>query len=80
MVVGIETDPTFVSGPLTSLVMGDPLGWGLLLANYAVSADGERFIFRKSPTTEQTTDGEAFSGLVVVQNWFEELKERMPVP
>ena len=76
MVVGIETDPTFVSGPPTSLVMGGPLGWGLLLANYAVSADGERLLLMKDadpPEQAQTT-------LSVVKNWFEELKERVPVP
>ena len=42
---------------------------------YDVSPDGQRFTFvqRREPPTEPTP-------LVVVQNWFEELKERVPVP
>ena len=77
MVVGIETDPTFVSGPPTSLVMGDPLGWGPLLANYAVSADGEAPINEGEgvPETKDWWPIQAQTILSVVLNWFEELKE-----
>ncbi len=42
---------------------------------YDVSPDGERFtvVQRREPPTEPIP-------IVVVQNWFEELKERVPVP
>ena len=39
-------------------------------ANYDVSLDGSRFLMVSA----------AYSSLIFVHNWFEELKERVPVP
>ena len=45
--------------------------------NYDVSPDGQTFIFVR-PTDEEYTDRSR--QIRVVLNWFEELKERVPVP
>ncbi len=46
------------------------------VANYDIEPEGERFIM----TTEDEA-GEASSKQInIVLNWFEELKERVPVP
>ena len=42
-----------------------------------VSADGQRFLMIKNPAVDQEA---ATPQIVVVQNWFEELKELVPVP
>ncbi len=47
---------------------------------FDLAPDGDRFIVRKRGTAEQTTDDEPFNGLIFVENWFEELKARVPVP
>ena len=79
MVAQVDTEPTFSSR--TPEVLFD-------LSRYLVGAardfdlapDGERFIFLKSGTAEQTSDDADFSRLIFVVNWFEELTERVPVP
>ena len=82
MVAQVETEPTF-SGrtpePLFSLS-----GYGLLIGGdvgrqFDIAPDG-RFILPTSRTAEQTTDDVDFNGLIFVDNWFEELKARVPVP
>ena len=42
--------------------------------NYDVSIDGQRFLMVKQPANQA-----AAPQIIVVQNWFEELKARMPV-
>jgi hypothetical protein len=42
-------------------------------ANYDVSLDGQQFLMVRGAATETPR-------LVFVRNWFEELKERVPVP
>jgi hypothetical protein len=44
------------------------------LPNYDVSPDGQRFLMLKDETQQATTSTQ----IVVVQNWFEELKRRVP--
>jgi hypothetical protein len=43
--------------------------------NYDVSPDGQRFLMVKS--AEQSSSS-SLTQIVVVQNWFEELKRRVP--
>ena len=45
---------------------------------YDIAPDGERFLALKNPGT--TTEGEPTAQIIVIENWFEELKERGPVP
>ena len=79
MVANVETDPTFGRGTPTEtfdLSAYELTGGG---RRYDVAPDGERFILRKAGG-QVLADGDTFSGLIFVQNWFEELKERVPVP
>ena len=79
-VAQVETEPTFSSS--TPEVLFDLSSWGLGLGpdlgrQVDIAPDG-RFILPTSGTAEQT-DGEPFNGLIFVLNWFEELKERVPI-
>jgi hypothetical protein len=60
-------------GPAHKLFSGRfrPAGW---LQNYDVTANGQRFLLVREldPAPEPPTE------LVLVQNWFEELKARVP--
>ena len=47
----------------------------MLGTEFAVAPDGDRFVFLQSQT-----EAAAAEGLVLVMNWFEELKERVPLP
>ena len=42
-----------------------------------MAPDGDRFVFRRIPG-DQVAGGT--EGLIFVQNWFEELRARVPVP
>ena len=79
-VAQVETDPTFSSR--TPEALFDLNRWGLGLGpdlgrQFDIAPDG-RFLLPISETAEQTGD-EPFNGLIFVENWFEELKERVPV-
>ena len=78
MVAQIETEPTFTSRtpePLFSFSSYAVLG---PVRPFDLAPDGDRFIFRKSGTAEQTSGDDPFNGLIFVDNWFEELKARVP--
>ena len=82
MVAQVETEPTFSSRtpePLFSLLQG-MAGSPATGRRFDLAPDGDRFIVLKPGTAEQTSDDEPFNGLVLVLNWFEELKARVPVP
>ncbi len=80
MVAEVETEPTFSARtpePLFDL-SSYAVGAGPVVARpFDLAPDGDRFMFRKPGTVAQTDDV-AFNGLIVVENWFEELKERVP--
>jgi hypothetical protein len=42
-----------------------------------VSPDGERFLLVKQGATDEAG---ALADIILVENWFEELKERVPIP
>ena len=46
---------------------------------FDIAPDG-RFIMLKPATAEQTGDEAPFNGLIFVENWFQELTERVPTP
>ena len=78
MATQIETEPTFSwSTPERALSTS---GYALpdSAHQYDISPDG-RFLMLKWATAE-TTDGEGLPELIFVQNWFEDLKARVPVP
>ena len=80
MVAQIETEPTFsprTPEPLFSLLPG-MIGGAADGRRFDIAPDGDRFIVRRLGGTEQTGDDEPFNGLIYVQNWFQELTERVP--
>jgi serine/threonine-protein kinase len=74
MVVSVETSPAFRAGNPQQLLPG-PYFSNLGNRTYDVSADGQRFLMvkRAGPSTA------APDRIVVVDNWFEELKRRVPI-
>ena len=79
MVSEVETDPTFRSETPTEAfsLSGFATGGGGG-RRYDPAPDGDRLVIRTAGA--QTAEGNAFQGLILVENWFEELKERVPVP
>src|SRR5262249_11970123 len=74
MAVAIETKPAFAAAKPRLLFEGHyETGLYPFLANYDVSPDGQRFLMIKASEQES-----AARHINVVQNWFEELKERVP--
>ncbi len=77
MAVPIQTSPSFAPGRLRELF---PVAGFLTSSNaaaYDIDVSGERFIM---VSVEQTPDGASSQQINIVLNWFEELKERVPVP
>jgi len=71
MAVPVESDPDFSVGAPTPLFEHPSLAAGLYIAQYDVSADGERFLLA------EPVDAEAQKPAIrVVQNWFAEFKDR----
>jgi len=72
MGVSVQTEPSFVAGNPALVFEGD-----YLLTdggpNYDVSLDGERFLMIK-----EVQDASATSQIIIVENWFEEVKRLVP--
>jgi len=82
MVVEVSTEPELVVHPPEELFAGLVEGTGRgSSARYAVTADGQRFLM--SAALLASRDASSVVGgnpkVVVVLNWVEELKERVPV-
>jgi hypothetical protein len=73
MAVDITTQPAFSAGKPKMLFEGPYIPPSPIFSYYDVSADGQRFLMLKP--TEQA---QAATQIVVVQNWFEELKQKVP--
>jgi serine/threonine-protein kinase len=73
MAVDVTTEPTFSADKPKMLFEGLYVAAPRALTNYDVSPDGQRFLMIKP--SEQNT---ALTQIVLVQNWFEELKRRVP--
>jgi serine/threonine-protein kinase len=73
MAVDITTQPGFTAGKPRMLFEGQYEPTWATNPNYDVSADGQRFLMVKASEQEQ-----ASTQINVVQNWFEELKRRVP--
>ena len=77
MRVAVERAPSWRAGTPAKL-FENTYAWaisGFVGRSYDISADGRRFLAIKPAAAEQTG---ASSNLVVVQNWFEELKQKAP--
>ena len=70
----VRYDPVFVVGKLTLLFTGDYLHSSTGDPNYDVSRDGRRFLMIQPSARENATPTE----IIVVVNWFDELKRLVP--
>jgi Tol biopolymer transport system component len=75
MAVEIATQPNFSPGKPRMLFEGRYELSPVLVNNYDVSPDGQRFLMIKA--SEQASSS-SLTQIVVVQNWFEELKQKVP--
>ena len=74
MGVDIATQPGFAAGKPRMLFEGPYLPSPLTNPNYDVSPDGQRFMMLKPVEQAQA----ALTQINIVQNWFEELKQKVP--
>ena len=80
MALAYDDDPTFDPGTVTQLFDVGPYQTAQSSRRIAVNPDGERFLLLKNETGQAGTESSAQPEITVVLNWFEELKERVPVP
>ena len=87
MAVKVETDPAFKCGSPEVLFRGTYVQAAELEGTpWDISPDGKRFLMMKpsyATAVESTTEEDAAAlqpKIIVVTNWFEELKQRVPVP
>jgi hypothetical protein len=73
MAVDIATRPSFAVGKARMLFEGQYLPTRQTIPNYDVSPNGQRFLMVKKIGKEKTA-----TQIVVIQNWFEELKQKVP--
>jgi Tol biopolymer transport system component len=73
MAVDVTSQPSFSAGKPKMLFEGQYLPAPVTYPDYDVSPDGQRFLMLKP--SEQ---GASLTQIIVVQNWFEELKRRVP--
>ena len=84
MVVSIKTDPTFSRETPRMLFQGDYVDAVFSYGNWDfsiwdISPDGNRFLMMKESTGDTTTEETLQPRINIVVNWFEELKERVPI-
>ena len=77
-VTGFETEPTVNFETPTLAVDSGGAFFGGTGRQYDIAPSGERFIVGTAQGAQ--TDDDGFIGLIVVENWFEELKARAPAP
>ena len=79
MAVGVETEPTFNPGKPKVLFRGSYLSAEAPLDHtiWDIHPNGKKFLMIKPPTAAGET--EAARKIIIVTNWFEELKQRVPV-
>ena len=78
MVVPVEPGPNLRVGLPETLFDVGTYSRGLFSRAWDVSHDGQQLLMSKLPGAA-TTEADAQAEIIVVQNWFEELKERVPV-
>ncbi len=76
MAVPVQTDSTF-QHQSPQKVLEWPYDWGNEGRTYDVSRDGQRFLTVKPGRADEDAPRPQIN---IVLNWFEELKERVPVP
>lgn len=77
MAVTIQTEPTFKAGKPIKIFRGEY--YHLMGHMWDLSPDGKRFLMIKPVSSAEETAAPAPKKIIIVTNWFEELKERVPV-
>ena len=89
MVVPVETEPTFNYGNpevlFTRTYFADEVFSLFSSTPWDIHPDGDKFLMIKpaSVTDEESSEASAVDEprkIIIVTNWFEELKEKVPVP
>jgi hypothetical protein len=77
----VRTEPTFTPGKAEILFKGvtDPWADNSPFRFWAVDPDGERFLILRSGESAADAAAETGGKINIVLNWFEELKQRVPV-
>jgi len=78
MIVRIETEPAFTHG--APQVLFRRSYFGSRNRKYDISPDGQRFLMLKEVEQTEETSAPTQDALIIVQNWFEELKRLVPTP
>jgi hypothetical protein len=73
MAVDISTQASFTAGRPKKLFEAPYQSLAATTPSYSVSPDGQRFLMLKAPQQQ-----ESLTQINIVQNWFEELKRRVP--
>ena len=73
----LETEPDLRTGN-AQLILDQPYATYQDRRNYDISPDGQRFLMIKEDAS--TDSGAPAAQLVVVNNWFQELQELVPIP
>ena len=76
MIVRIETEPAFTHGSPQVLFTGSY--FRSRNRNYDISPDGQRFLMLKEVEQTEETSAPTQDALIIVLNWFEELKRLVP--
>lgn len=82
MAVGVETDPAFKAGKPEVLFRGNYNYWGVGQAMdplWHIGPDGKFMMVKEVKPNEKTPTAEAPRKINIVLNWFEELKQQVPV-
>jgi eukaryotic-like serine/threonine-protein kinase len=77
--VGVQTDPTFIFGKPVPLFQGTYVGTPIEAGQWDISPDGKRFLMMKEVVSTAKPAAEAPRKINIVVNWFEELKQQVPV-
>ena len=82
MAVPVESGDVFRTLGRPEVVVEGPYLSPYRGRNYEVSGDGERFLMIRAadPTPDAAAEELPRPRIIVVENWFEELKQRVPVP
>ncbi len=80
MGIDITTDAAFAFGNEQALGIRGFLGHGLRIRPYDITPDGQRFLMVFPAAQADSVTEIPDEQINIVLNWFEELKERVPVP
>ena len=76
LVVDVTTDPTFTPSQPVSLFDGLGFSGSSPVRSYDLAPDGQQFVMRITGQSDQ----QPVTSIHIVQNWTQELLERVPVP